>query len=105
MGTHQEFSARQGGRLRRDGEGQPTFYRSRAVDSAYRFTLAGFAVGIWSLHRVYVRYSRWGKKGTWSQLSSSVSDVPDLEYLMVDGSIVRVHQHGAAKKTAKTMKP
>jgi transposase len=49
-------------------------------------------------HRVYVRYSRWGKKGTWSQLSSSVSDVPDLEYLMVDGSIVRVHQHGAAKK-------
>lgn len=27
--------------------------------------------------RVYVRYSRWGKKGTWPQLSSSVSDVPD----------------------------
>ena len=49
-------------------------------------------------HRVYVRYSRWGKKGTWAQLLSSVSDVPDLEYLMVDGSIVRVHQHGAAKK-------
>jgi hypothetical protein len=31
--------------------------------------------------------------------------VPDLEYLVVDGSIVRLHQHGAAKKTAKTMKP
>jgi transposase len=53
-------------------------------------------------HRVYMRYSRWGKKGTWVQLLTSVSDVPDLEYLMVDGSIVRVHQHGAAKKTAKT---
>lgn len=52
-------------------------------------------------HRVYVRYSRWGKKGVWSQLLSVVSDVPDLEYLMVDGSIVRVHQHGAAKKTTK----
>jgi transposase len=55
-------------------------------------------------HRVYVRYSRWGKKGAWALLLSSVSDVPDLEYLMVDGSIVRVHQHGAAKKTAKTMR-
>jgi transposase len=30
-----------------------------------------------------------------------VSDVPDLEYLMVDGSIVRVHQHGAAKKNTQ----
>lgn len=59
--------------------------------------------GYW--HRVYVRYSRWGKKGVWAQLLSLVSDMPDLEYLMVDGSIVRVHQHGAAKKTAKKTRP
>jgi len=56
-------------------------------------------------HRVYVRYSRWGKKGAWARLSSSMSDAPDLEYLMVDGSIVRVHQHGAAKKTARKARP
>ena len=55
--------------------------------------------GYW--HRVYVRYSRWGKKGVWGRLLSSVSAIPDLEYLMVDGSVVRIHQHGAAKKTAK----
>ena len=55
--------------------------------------------GFW--HRVYVRYSRWGKKGTWTKVLSSVSGVPDLEYLMVDGSIVRVHQHGAAEKDAQ----
>jgi transposase len=61
------------------------------------------AFGHW--HRVYVRYSRWGKNGVWVKLLSSVSDVPDLEYLMVDGSIVRDHQHGAAKKTAKKTKP
>ena len=52
-------------------------------------------------HRVYVRYSRWGRKGVWTSLLPLVSDVADLEYLMVDGSIVRVHQHGAAKKTPK----
>jgi hypothetical protein len=29
------------------------------------------------------------QKRTWAQLLSSASDVPDVEYLMVDGSIVR----------------
>ncbi|WP_298718161.1 IS5 family transposase [uncultured Oceanisphaera sp.] len=49
-------------------------------------------------HRVYVRYNRWSHKGVWTQIWEAVSDDPDLEYLMVDGSIVRVHQHGASKK-------
>lgn len=52
-------------------------------------------------HRVYVRYNRWSHKSTWSKLFEDIADDPDLEYLMVDGSIVRVHQHGAAKKTTK----
>jgi transposase len=51
-------------------------------------------------HRVYVRYSRWAKKGVWGKVLQAVAHDPDLEYLMVDGSIVRVHQHGAAKKTS-----
>lgn len=55
-------------------------------------------------HRVYVRYSRWSEKGIWAKIMEMVSDDPDLEYLMVDGSIVRVHQHGAAKKTNKQKK-
>ncbi|HEY8158458.1 MAG TPA: IS5 family transposase [Methylobacter sp.] len=37
-------------------------------------------------------------KDTWSQLFEAIADDPDLKYLMVDESIVRVHQHGAAKK-------
>ena len=52
-------------------------------------------------HRVYVRYNRWSHKGTWTKILAAIADDPDLEYLMVDGSIVRVHQHGAAKKTSK----
>lgn len=58
--------------------------------------------GYW--HRVYVRYDRWSRKGVWERIFKAVSDDPDLEYLMVDGSIVRVHQHGAAKKTNKRAK-
>ena len=52
-------------------------------------------------HRVYVRYNRWAHKGHWLEIFEAIANDPDLEYLMVDGTIVRVHQHGAAKKTAK----
>lgn len=56
-------------------------------------------------HRVYVRYNRWSHKGVWTTLFEALSGAPDLEYLMVDGSIVRVHQHGAAKKMNSPSKP
>ena len=54
-------------------------------------------------HRVYVRYSRWAKKGTWKYLFEALADDPALDQLMIDGSIVRVHQHGASKKTNETL--
>ena len=56
-------------------------------------------------HRVYVRYNRWSHKGVWQRIFTAVAGDPDLEYLMVDGSIVRVHQHGAAEKKNKQHKP
>ena len=55
-------------------------------------------------HRVYVRYNRWSKKGIWERIFTTMSDDPDLEYLMVDGSIVQVHQSGAAKKTNRCLR-
>lgn len=54
--------------------------------------------GYW--HRIYVRYNRWAHKGSWTNILAAVASDPDLEYLMVDGSIVRVHQHGAAQKNS-----
>jgi len=53
-------------------------------------------LGHW--HRVYVRYHRWSAKGVWDRVFETFAVESDREYLMVDGSIVRVHQHGAAKK-------
>ncbi|WP_422821999.1 IS5 family transposase [Vreelandella subglaciescola] len=54
------------------------------------------AFGRW--HTAYMRYNRWCKKGVWQQIFDTLADDPDLEQLMIDGSIVRVHQQGAAKK-------
>jgi transposase len=56
-------------------------------------------------HRVYVRYSRWARKDVWLQVLGSLAADADVEHLMVDGSIVRVHQHGAVKKRIRTPKP
>jgi transposase len=56
-------------------------------------------------HRVTMRYNRWSHKGTWATILAAVSDDPDLEYLMVDGSIVRVHPHGAAQKNSSRNRP
>lgn len=55
-------------------------------------------------HRIYVRYERWSKKGVWSRVFEALSDDQDLESIMIDGSIVRVHQHGAPQKKNKIRK-
>ena len=54
------------------------------------------AFGNW--HSVYRRHSHWGKKGVWKLLLAQVSDDIDLEQLLLDGRIIRVHQHGAGAK-------
>jgi len=51
-------------------------------------------------HRVYERYNRWSHKGHWEAMFTALAQDPDLEDLMVDGSIRRVHQHGAPEKNS-----
>lgn len=52
---------------------------------------------------VYTRYNRWSHKGNWQSIFEALSVESDFEYLMVDGSIIRVHQDGAPKKTDQTI--
>jgi len=60
--------------------------------------------GFGNWHTAFTRYNRWSKKGRWQAIFESLSKDADFEYLMVDGSIARVHQHGAPKKTLKKRK-
>lgn len=41
----------------------------------------------------------------WLKLMTSLARDADLEHLMVNGSIVRIHQHGAAKKQHRLSRP
>lgn len=47
---------------------------------------------------VFQRFNRWSKKGVWQKVASALADDPDLEWLMIDSTVVRAHQHAAGKK-------
>jgi transposase len=54
------------------------------------------AFGEWN--SVFRRFSRWSVKGVWWRIFEAMSDDPDFEYLIVDSTIVRAHQHAAGAK-------
>src|SRR5881409_4049653 len=47
---------------------------------------------------VWRRFSRWSEKGVWWRIFAAMSDDPDFEYLIVDSTIVRAHQHASGPK-------
>jgi transposase len=55
-------------------------------------------------HNVYTRFSRWGKSGVWQRVVEAVGMDVDLEALLLDSTIVRVHQHAAGAKKKKARK-
>ncbi len=44
---------------------------------------------------VFRRFNAWSKKGIWQQLLQFCSEDPDLEYIMIDATIVRAHASAA----------
>ena len=50
----------------------------------------------------FVRFNRWAKKGVWLRVFDALQD-PDLEWVMLDATIIRAHVHAAgASKKAET---
>jgi transposase len=43
---------------------------------------------------VYHRFNEWCKKGVWQRILAVVQDT-DLEWLMLDSTVIRAHQHAA----------
>jgi transposase len=52
-------------------------------------------------YTVWRRFSRWAQKGVWQRVFEALQD-PDLEWLILDSTVIRAHQHaaGALTKTA-----
>ena len=47
---------------------------------------------------VFKRFRRWLASGVFQRMFDAVSDDPDMEYAMVDGTIAKVHRHGQGAK-------
>ena len=54
---------------------------------------------------VLKRYRDWAKAGVFTRLFRACSDDPDLEYAIVDATIVKVHRHGQGAKGGLRARP
>ncbi len=61
------------------------------------------AFGEWNC--VFRRFPRWSEKGVWTRLFEAMSDDPDYEYLIVDSTILRAHQHASGAKEGLKIRP
>ena len=59
--------------------------------------------GLWN--SVFRRFRRWALKGVFERVFIALSGDPDFEYAMIDGTIVRVHQHGTGAKGGLAIRP
>ena len=60
------------------------------------------AFGPWN--SVFQRFRRWATKGVFERLLNRSGD-RDFEYAVIDGTIVRVHQHGMGAKGVLRIRP
>ena len=47
---------------------------------------------------VHLRHSRWSKTGVWQRAFEALAQDADNEYVMIDSTIVRAHQHSSGAK-------
>src|SRR5215203_282703 len=62
--------------------------------SPWRDLPAGF--GNWN--SVFQRFRRWVRSGVFDRVFDALSDDADFEYVIIDGTITRLHQHGTGAK-------
>lgn len=54
---------------------------------------------------VFKRFRDWVKADVFQRLFDAASDQSDMEYAMVDATIVRVHRHGQGVKGGLRVRP
>ncbi|KQM19550.1 transposase [Novosphingobium sp. Leaf2] len=59
--------------------------------------------GNWST--AFRRFRDWGEADVFKRIFDALSEAPDMEYAMVDASIVKVHRHGQGAKGGLRARP
>jgi len=61
------------------------------------------AFGNWN--SVFKRFRDWVKADVFKRIFDAVSEEPDMEFAMIDGTIVKVHRHGQGAKGGLKARP
>jgi transposase len=61
------------------------------------------AFGEWN--SVFQRFRRWAKKGVFERLFERLTEEPDFEYVLIDGTIVSVHQKASGARGGLKIRP
>ena len=69
--------------------------------SPWRDLPSGF--GKWN--SVFQRFRRWVKGGVFERVFACLSDEPDFEYALIDGTIVSAHQKASGAKGGLKVRP
>src|SRR5271166_516106 len=72
-----------------------------------RETLGVICPRVLAIGTSYQRFNRWAKSGVFDRIFKLLASDADNEYMMIDASIVRAHQHsaGARKKRPASDRP
>ena len=79
---------------------EAVFWRVR-TGSPWRDLPAAF--GPWNSQ--FRRFRRWAQSGVFESLFKAVSGDPDLEYALIDGTIVQAHQKATGAKGGLKLRP
>ena len=79
---------------------EAVFWRVR-TGMPWRDLPSGF--GNWN--SVFRRFRRWAHDGVFDRLFEHVSGDPDMEYALIDGTIVSVHQKATGAKGGLKIRP
>jgi len=71
------------------------------VGGPWRDLPCGF--GEWN--SVFRRFRRWAQSGVFDRIFEAVSGDPDFEYVLIDGTIVSVHQKASGAKGGLKIRP
>ena len=52
---------------------------------------------------VYIRFSRWRRKGVWHRVAHTLAGETEIEHILINSTIVRARQHsaGTSKKVVR----
>lgn len=63
------------------------------------------ATGFGEWNSIFRRFRRWAQADVFQRIFEAVSDEPDFEYALIDGTIISVHQKASGAKGGLSIRP